>query len=103
MRWPWTGIEERLDALVHEMSATRADHGRIVEEHRAFTTELVLDMRRHADERERAVNQRLDEIHQESQRMLADHGEFMAEQRAGREALFRMMDRLGPGPGAAPA
>jgi hypothetical protein len=99
MRWPWSRFEE----LVEEMSATRADHRRMVEEHRAFTAALVLDMRRHAEERERAVNQRLSEIHEASQRMLADHSEFMAEQSAGREALFRMMDRLGPGPDAASA
>jgi hypothetical protein len=89
MRWPWSGIQEELRLL-------REQHDRHIEEYRSFTTELVMDMRRYAEQRERAVNRRLDEIHEQTQ-------EVLAEQRAGREALFRMMDRLGPGPDAASA
>jgi hypothetical protein len=66
----------------------------MVGEHRAFTGEMVTDMRRHAEERERAVNQRLEEIHEQNV-------ELIAESRAGREALFRMLDRLPPAPGTA--
>jgi hypothetical protein len=100
MRWPWTGIEQRLDALVAEMAATRRDYNRMVEEHRAFTREMVTDMHRHAEAREREVNGRLAEMQEESreyrERTRVEHVELIAESRAGREALFRMFDRLPP-------
>jgi hypothetical protein len=76
------------------MVSMRRDYNRMVGEHRAFTGEMVTDMRRHAEERERSVNQRLEEIHEQNV-------ELIAESRAGREALFRMLDRLPPAPGTA--
>lgn len=122
MRWPWFGIQNELRLL-------REQHDRHIEEYRRFTTELVMDMRRHAEKRERAVDQRLEEIHEqnvragddhermlahhdrmladhdragdEHERMFAAHAEMIAELRAGREALFRMLDRLPPAPGTA--
>ena len=98
MRWPWSGIQDELRLL-------REQHVRHIEEYRSFTTELVMDMRRHAEARERAVDQRLDEIHDETQAILAEQRasreEMLAENRAGREALLRILDRLPPAPGTA--
>ena len=89
MRWPWSGIQEELRLL-------REQHDRHIEEYRRFTTELVLDMRRHAEQRERAVDRRLEEIHEQNVEHRARTEEILAEQRAGREALFRVLDRLPP-------
>ncbi|MDX6698073.1 MAG: hypothetical protein QOE65_1470 [Solirubrobacteraceae bacterium] len=94
MRWPWSGIEEALRLIREDMAAANRRYDRLLDEHRAFTRELVVDMRRHAEERERAVNRRLDAIHEETQEILAD-------QRAGRQALLQMLDRLPPAPGTA--
>lgn len=87
MRWPWSGIQEELRLL-------REQHDRHIEEYGRLTTELVMDMHRHAEKRERAVDHRLQEIHEQNV-------ELLAEGRAGREALFRMLDRLPPAPGTA--
>ncbi|HVE67777.1 MAG TPA: hypothetical protein VNB64_04275 [Solirubrobacteraceae bacterium] len=94
MRWPWSGIEEELRLMRGEIHEGNARYERLIEEHRRFITQVVTDMRRHAEERERAVNDRLAEIHEQNV-------ELIVEQRAGREALFRMLDRLPPAPGTA--
>jgi hypothetical protein len=101
MRWPWSGIEDELRLIREDMGAANRRYDRLLDEHRAFTRELVVDMHRHAEEREREVNQRLEEIRDENRSMRGEHAEMIAELRAGREALFRMIDRLPPAPGTA--
>jgi hypothetical protein len=94
MRWPWSGIQDELRLLREQHEEHRRFYARsnerydgLLEEHRRFTTECIMDMRRWSDERDRERNARLDEI--------------IAEQRAQREVLFRMLDRFGPAPGTA--
>lgn len=98
MRWPWSGLQE-------ELRENRREYARIAREHTRFTDRLIADMERKAEERERAVNRRLEEIRDESRayraRTQIEHEEMIAELRAGREALFRMLDRLPPAPGTA--
>jgi hypothetical protein len=94
MRWPWSGIQEELRLLHEQHERHKVDYDRLIEEHRRFITECILDMRRHAEERERKVNRQLEELHEETR-------EILAEQRAGRQALLHVLDRLGPAPGTA--
>jgi predicted RNA-binding protein len=89
MRWPWTGIEEELRLMRRQIEDGNVRYERLIEENHRFTTECIMDMRRWSERKDRELDSRLEEI--------------VAEQRAGREALFRMMDRLGPGPDAASA
>jgi molecular chaperone GrpE (heat shock protein) len=93
MRWPWTGLQEVLET-------NQREYARIGDELTRFTEQLIADMQRKAEEREREVNRRLEEIRAESRayraRTQIEHEEMIAELRAGRDALFRMLDRLPP-------
>lgn len=101
MRWPWTGIQEaiagvqrQLERLEDQHERHKVDYDRLVKEHSRFTTECIMDMRRYSERKDRELDARLDKID-------AGLDETIAEQRAQREALLRMIDRLGPAPGTA--
>ena len=101
MRWPWSDIGDEL-RLIHEALENLRDSTR---EDTASLREAVAEMHRRSDEREREVNRRLEELRDESRtyraRTQIEHEEMIAELRAGREALFRMLDRLPPATGEA--
>ena len=128
VRWFRTVLREELSPIQRQLQAIeernerdKVDHERRLEELSRFTTELYADMRRYQDRKDRELDRRLHEMrerHEEwlaeqreqrkeqckrTDEMLADHREFREEQRAAREALLRMIDRLGPAPGAGAA
>jgi hypothetical protein len=99
MRCAWSGydVEAELRALDERYAAmARAYEGRVdkyerlTEDNRQFTRDCVAMMQRAANRQEKAL-----------EKVLARTDDILAEQRAGREALFRMLDRLGPAPGEA--
>ena len=114
-------MQRQLQVIEERNERDKVDHERLVEEFSRFTTELYAGMRRYQEERDRELDRRLeemrerheewlaeqrgrtDEIRARTREILARTDDFVAEQRAGREALLRMIDRLGPAPGAGPA
>ncbi|MDX6649069.1 MAG: hypothetical protein QOJ97_1020 [Solirubrobacteraceae bacterium] len=99
MRCAWSGydVEAELRALDERYAAmARAYEGRVdkyerlIEDNRQFTRDCVTMMQRAANRQEEAL-----------EKVFARTDEIIAEGRAGREALFRMLDRLPPAPGTA--
>jgi uncharacterized protein (DUF3084 family) len=92
-------IREERQAIREELELSRRDR----EETRQFMRDLQLRWQRvterlirQIDESSERMNRKLEEQTRAIERNTA---EFVAESRAGREALFRMLDRLGPPPG----
>lgn len=92
MRWPWTGVDveeelRQLDRRWEEILARydqhETDYRQLVDASHDFMREGIALMQRAAVRQEKALD------------------EVLAEQRAGREALFRMLDRLPPASGEA--
>lgn len=69
--------------FTEELRATRLEHRQLIEEYRQFTRDCVTRMERAAARQEKHLDDLLDES------------------RAQRQALLRMIDRLGPAPGTA--
>jgi len=99
MRWAWTGVdlEEELRQLDERLAAIHVSQDehvdrfeRLAHENRLFTRECVAMMQRAANRQEKAL-----------EKVFARTDDMLAEQRAQREALLRMLDRLGPAPGEA--
>ena len=130
MRWFRTVLREELSPMQQRLERQwqlieernerdKLDHERRLEELSRFTTELYADMRRYQDRKDRELDRRLHEMRERHEEWLAEQrartdkivastdkivagtDDIIAEQRAGREALLRMIDRLGPAPGPA--
>ncbi|MDQ4040666.1 MAG: hypothetical protein M3141_02835 [Actinomycetota bacterium] len=100
MRWPWTGVEveeelRQLDARLADMQrayeARDEQYALSQEYNRAYMRECVGTMQQAAARQERALAKVLAAFDQRT-------ADIVAEGRAQREALFRMLDRLGPAP-----
>ena len=99
VRWPWTGVdvEEELRQLDRRWEEIQARHEQHVDDYRGlldanreFMREGIALMQRAAVRQEKAIadlSRRTDDL--------------IAEQREGREALFRILDRLPPAAGEA--
>jgi hypothetical protein len=66
-------------------------------QHAAAIEELIADLRDHRGEWRAGHEAWWKEWREYQEQRREEHEDALAEQRAGREALFRMLDRLGPG------
>ena len=86
----------RIDEHMERSNQHMERGNRLVEENRAFFRELTLRS-------ERFMREIIEQL-RESSALIREHREdYFAESRAQRAALFRLLDRLDNGPGAAGA
>jgi hypothetical protein len=102
---------KRIDRHIAESSEEVRLTREFMREERLQSNEFMREERLRSDRRYEQTIRRLDRTIEENSRAWREgiaeirqlREEFREETRAQRAALFRMMDRLGPGPGDAPA